>query len=70
VSAFLPANNVTKVMVMDTLPQPRETFTFEKGAYDKPTTTKVSFSGASEPAGDGEGGTAQPARPRAMDREP
>ncbi|HBJ84070.1 MAG TPA: chromosome segregation protein [Verrucomicrobiales bacterium] len=37
-------NNVTKVMVMDTLPQPRETFTFEKGAYDKPTTTKVSFS--------------------------
>ena len=38
------SNNVTKVMVMDTLPQPRETFTFEKGAYDKPTTTKVSFS--------------------------
>lgn len=37
------SNNVTKVMVMDTLPQPRETFTFEKGAYDKPTTTKVSF---------------------------
>jgi hypothetical protein len=38
------SNNVTKVMVMDTLPQPRETYTFEKGAYDKPTTTKVSFS--------------------------
>ncbi|MDZ4405251.1 PSD1 and planctomycete cytochrome C domain-containing protein [Prosthecobacter sp.] len=38
------SNNVTKVMVMDTLPQLRETFTFEKGAYDKPTTTKVSFS--------------------------
>lgn len=37
-------NNVTKVMVMDTLPQPRETFMLEKGAYDKPTTTKVSFS--------------------------
>jgi hypothetical protein len=37
------SNNVTKVMVMDTLPQPRETFTFEKGAYDKPTATKVSF---------------------------
>lgn len=36
-------NNVTKVMVMDTLAQPRETFTLEKGAYDKPTTTKVSF---------------------------
>jgi hypothetical protein len=37
------ANSVTKVMVMDTLPQPRETFALEKGAYDKPTTTKVSF---------------------------
>jgi hypothetical protein len=37
-------NGVTKVMVMDTLPQPRETFALEKGAYDKPTTTKVSFS--------------------------
>ena len=36
-------NNVTKVMVMDTLPQPRDTFAFEKGAYDKPTTTKVVF---------------------------
>ncbi|MCB1274982.1 PSD1 and planctomycete cytochrome C domain-containing protein [Prosthecobacter sp.] len=35
--------NVTKVMVMDTLAQPRETFMLEKGAYDKPTTTKVSF---------------------------
>ncbi len=38
------SNNVTKVMVMDTLPQPRETFALEKGAYDKLTTTKVSFS--------------------------
>ncbi|MFN0077551.1 MAG: PSD1 and planctomycete cytochrome C domain-containing protein [Prosthecobacter sp.] len=38
------SNGVTKVMVMDTLPQPRETFTLEKGAYDKLTTTKVSFS--------------------------
>jgi len=37
------SNNVTKVMVMDTLPQPRETFILEKGAYDKPTTEKVSF---------------------------
>lgn len=36
-------NNVTKVMVMDTLAQPRETFMLEKGAYDKPTTMKVSF---------------------------
>ncbi len=36
-------NGVTKVMVMDTLPQPRETFLLEKGAYDKPMTTKVSF---------------------------
>lgn len=36
-------NSVTKVMVMDTLPQPRETFALEKGAYDKPTTTKVVF---------------------------
>ncbi len=38
------SNNVTKVMVMDTLPQPRETFALEKGAYDKLTTMKVSFS--------------------------
>lgn len=36
-------NGVTKVMVMDTLPQARETFLLEKGAYDKPMTTKVSF---------------------------
>ncbi len=34
---------VTKVMIMDTLPQPRETFILDKGAYDKPLTTKVSF---------------------------
>lgn len=37
------SNAVTKVMVMDTLPQPRETFILDKGAYDKPLTTKVSF---------------------------
>lgn len=36
-------NAVTKVMVMDTLPQLRETFQLDKGAYDKPTATKVSF---------------------------
>jgi hypothetical protein len=36
-------NGVTKVMVMDTLPKARETFALEKGAYDKATTTKVSF---------------------------
>ncbi len=36
-------SNVTKVMVMDTVSKPRATFTLEKGAYDKPTTTKVSF---------------------------
>ncbi len=35
--------NVTKVMVMDTLPKARETLVLEKGAYDKATTTKVSF---------------------------
>ncbi len=34
---------VTKVMVMDTLPKARETFVLEKGAYDKHSTTKVSF---------------------------
>ncbi len=34
---------VTKVMVMDTLPKARETFVLEKGAYDKLSTTKVSF---------------------------
>lgn len=37
------SSGVTKVMVMDTLPQPRETFLLEKGAYDRPLTTKVSF---------------------------
>ncbi|WP_051945995.1 PSD1 and planctomycete cytochrome C domain-containing protein [Verrucomicrobium sp. BvORR106] len=31
------ANGVTKVMIMDTLPQPRETSMLAKGAYDKPT---------------------------------
>lgn len=36
-------NAITKVMVMDTLPKPRETFMLEKGAYDKPTTTQVLF---------------------------
>lgn len=36
-------NAVTKVMVMDTVPTVRETFVLEKGAYDKPSTTKVSF---------------------------
>ena len=36
-------SGVTKVMVMDTLPAPRETFVLEKGAYDKLSTTKVSF---------------------------
>ena len=34
---------VTKVMIMDTTPKVRETFVLEKGAYDKPSTTKVSF---------------------------
>lgn len=37
------SNGVTKVMVMDTLPKPRETFVLEKGAYDKPTVTKAVF---------------------------
>lgn len=36
-------NAVTKVMVMDTTPKLRDTFVLEKGAYDKPSTTKVSF---------------------------
>lgn len=36
-------NGVTKVMVMDMLAQPRETFLLDKGAYDKPLKTKVSF---------------------------
>jgi Protein of unknown function (DUF1553)/Protein of unknown function (DUF1549)/Planctomycete cytochrome C len=35
------ANGVTRVMVMDTLPKPRETFMLVKGAYDKPTTDKA-----------------------------
>ncbi|MBL9116182.1 MAG: PSD1 domain-containing protein [Verrucomicrobiaceae bacterium] len=37
------SNSVTRVMIMDTLPKPRETFILDKGAYDKPTTAKVSF---------------------------
>lgn len=36
-------SSVTKVMVMDTTPKVRETFVLEKGAYDKLSTTKVSF---------------------------
>jgi hypothetical protein len=35
------SNNVTRVMIMDVLPKPRDTFMFVKGAYDKPTTDKV-----------------------------
>jgi hypothetical protein len=35
------AKSVTKVMVMDTLPKPRETFILVKGAYDKKTDVKV-----------------------------
>jgi hypothetical protein len=37
------ANSITKVMIMDTLAKPRTTYVLDKGAYDKPTTTKVSF---------------------------
>jgi len=37
------ASSITRVMVMDMLPRPRETFVLEKGAYDKPTAVKVSF---------------------------
>jgi uncharacterized protein DUF1553/uncharacterized protein DUF1549/cytochrome c len=33
--------SVTRVMVMDTLPQPRDTFMLVKGAYDKATDVKV-----------------------------
>ncbi len=33
--------SITRVMIMDTLPKPRETFTLVKGAYDKPTADKV-----------------------------
>jgi hypothetical protein len=36
------AANITKVMVMDTLPAPRQTYILTKGAYDKPTEVKVS----------------------------
>jgi hypothetical protein len=32
---------VTKVMVMDQIPEPRNTFILSKGAYDKPTETQV-----------------------------
>ena len=38
------SNSVTKVMIMDTLQKPRETFILDKGSYDKPTATKVNFS--------------------------
>ncbi len=34
-------NNITKVMIMDQLKEPRDTFILVKGAYDKPTTNKV-----------------------------
>lgn len=35
------ARNITRVMVMDTLPKPRDTFMLVKGAYDKATDVKV-----------------------------
>lgn len=35
------AKNITRVMVMDTLPKPRETFVLVKGAYDKATDVQV-----------------------------
>ncbi|HYF34004.1 MAG TPA: DUF1553 domain-containing protein, partial [Prosthecobacter sp.] len=35
------AANITRVMIMDTLPTPRETFILDKGGYDKPLATKV-----------------------------
>jgi hypothetical protein len=35
-------NGITKVMIMDQLEKPRDTFILSKGAYDKPTTEKVS----------------------------
>lgn len=35
------AKSVTRVMIMDTLPKRRDTFMLVKGAYDKPTETKV-----------------------------
>ncbi len=34
-------SNVTKVMIMDQIAKPRDTFVLTKGAYDKPTSTKV-----------------------------
>ncbi|MEQ1861920.1 MAG: PSD1 and planctomycete cytochrome C domain-containing protein [Chthoniobacteraceae bacterium] len=33
--------NITRVMIMDTLKEPRATFILSKGAYDKPTDVKV-----------------------------
>jgi hypothetical protein len=35
------ANGITKVMIMDQLEKPRDTLILVKGAYDKPTTDKV-----------------------------
>src|SRR6185295_1572992 len=35
---------ITKVMVMDAVPKPRDTFMLVKGAYDQPTTNKVTGS--------------------------
>lgn len=34
-------NNITKVMIMDQLTKPRDTFVLSKGAYDKATTNQV-----------------------------
>jgi len=34
-------NNITKVMIMDQLAKPRDTFILSKGAYDKPTTNQI-----------------------------
>ncbi len=37
------AASITRVMIMDVVPTPRETFILDKGAYDKPLATKVTF---------------------------
>ncbi|MEQ1850113.1 MAG: PSD1 and planctomycete cytochrome C domain-containing protein [Chthoniobacteraceae bacterium] len=51
-------NNITKVMIMDQLPKPRDTFILNKGAYDKPTEIKVAASMPASLAANPESGTA------------
>jgi hypothetical protein len=57
-------NNITKVMIMDQLEKPRETFILIKGAYDKPTDRRVVGALPASLTGDAPATAAQPRQSR------